>query len=78
MDDDDNDNLAHLAKRFQPLQPRPASSSDPVLKLKIERSEEEGMKGGGKIPAWDDGVFWKEYGNKVRVGVPAMFLYTGS
>lgn len=30
-----------------------------------------------KIPEWDEGVFWKRYGNKIRVGQSALMLYTG-
>lgn len=76
-DDDDDDNLAHLAKKFEPLKPMAASISVPAIRSNIESSDEDERKGGGQIPEWDDGVFWKRYGNKVRVGVPAMFLYTG-
>lgn len=77
MDDDDDDSLANLAKNYEPLKPMTASTSDPRLKSKIESGEDDERKGDGKIPEWDDGVFWNRYGNKVRVGVPAMFLYTG-
>lgn len=93
--DGDDDSLAELMMKFEPLKPTattvsiirlPVSTSNPA-KLgnnddKEERidDEDKNKKGSGvparKIPEWGS-VFWKKYGNKVRVGQSGLMMYTG-
>lgn len=91
--DEDDDSLADLAKKFEPLKPvgkgLTMSTSRPTIPSKKsdtagdeceeKREKKEGNMGDGpaKLPDWNDGVFWKRYGCKVRVGHPGLMLYTG-
>lgn len=77
--DDDDDKLMF---QFAPLKPTIATltSTPALLSKKCTTEEEEKMKEDSKpaqIPEWDDGVFWKRYGNKIRVGQSALMMYTG-
>lgn len=48
--------------------------------LEQEEREKERQKKNDvpvKIPEWEGGVFWKRYGNKVRVGQSGLMMYTG-
>lgn len=80
--DDDDEMLANLAMKFEPLKPATAGDAIPVVEPSKEEKKEEGDGskdgggGGGRIPDWKDGAFWTRYGNRVRVGVPAMMLHT--
>lgn len=70
---------AHLAK-FKPLEPMvvsvltPAITSPNDYEIASSRDREQEV---ARIPEWSDGVFWKRYGNKIRVGQPGILLYTG-
>lgn len=77
--DAENHSLARLAK-FEPLKPIVAAVSTPKVPSEQDfqtSSSSEEEQGAAKIPEWNDGVFWKRYGNRVRVGQPGMLLYTG-
>lgn len=81
--DDDGDSLAGLVK-FEPLRPSQSGAlstsvanlqvSEKKLEKKDERLEECLSV---KIPEWEDGIFWKRYGNRVRIGQSGLMLYTG-
>lgn len=91
--DEDDDRLADLAKKFEPLKPvshgltisvsNPdiPSTKSPTAGKKCEEKKDKRQvdmrDGPAKLPDWNDGVFWKRYGCKVRVGHPGLMLYTG-
>lgn len=92
-DDDDDSSLAELMARFQPLKPTIATSvSSPAVsgtmrdvavsmesaQLEEDTSEQQQKNNVPvKIPDWEDGLFWKRYGNRIRVGQSGLMMYTG-
>lgn len=62
------------------LSKKPDAASEKSLREEEEEEKEEKKNMEDipvKIPEWDDGVFWKRYGNKVRVAQSALMMYTG-
>lgn len=82
--DDDNNSLASLVK-FEPLRPNQSASlsmsatkmlaSDQESEIEKEAEIHDGVP--FKIPEWEEGIFWKRYGNRVRIGYFGLILYTG-
>ena len=66
----DEDAVANLAS-YTALRPEASSARSTV-----ESTEESTDIGPAKIPDWD-GIFWKRYGNKSRVGPFGLVLCTG-
>lgn len=87
----DDSSLAELMMKFEPLKPtttmRLTVSSSTPAKLgnkpgneKSNEDDDSDAKENGvhakKIPEWED-VFWKKYGNKIRIGQSGLMMYTG-
>lgn len=84
---DDDEGVADLYSKFKPM--IPTSASMPArLEMTCENQDGDKQTGGGekvernagpaKLPKWtEDEVFWKKYGNRIRVGQFGLVLYTG-